>query len=490
MSIPMQPTPSPMPNLKPQSPLSEKILLLTKLEQTETRRKSLRKLLDYRPYTKQRIFHALGATKRERLLRAGNQLGKTYTGAAEMAMHLTGIYPDWWTGRRFVKAVRAWAGGKDSLSVRDSLTTLLLGPIGDRPTGFIPPDRVVNVITARGIPNGVDTVTVKHVSGGISTLAFKSYDQGRERWQAATLDLVWLDEEPGEDIYLEALSRTNATGGMLYMTFTPLLGMSTVVRRFLMEASEDRSDTNLTIEDAEHISESERRKIIAGYPAHEREARTLGIPSMGSGRIFPVDENNIKIAAFPIPAHWAIIGALDFGWDHPTAAARLAWDRDTDTVYVTHTHKLREAVPAVHIAALRSWGEQMPWAWPHDGLQHDKGAGVQIAEQYRRGGLRMLAERAQYAGERGSSVEAGISDMLERMETDRFKVFSHLNDFFEEFRLYHRKDGKVVKEFDDVISAIRYGIMSLRFAKPVGGEPKKKPSVPPNRQPSSTSWMG
>lgn len=460
------------------------------LEQAQQRRRTKRKLRDYRPYKKQRQFHALGATKRERLLRAGNQLGKSYSGAAEMAMHLTGLYPDWWEGRRFAKPVRAWAGGKDSVSVRDSLTTLLLGPVGDRPTGFIPPDTIIGTVAARGIPNGVDTVTVRHVSGGVSTLAFKSYDQGRERWQAATLDLVWLDEEANEDIYLEALSRTNATGGMLYMTFTPLLGMSTVVRRFLMETSEDRSDTNMTIEDAEHIPEAERRKIIAGYPAHERDARTKGIPSLGSGRIFPVDENTIKVPAFPIPAHWALIGALDFGWDHPTAAARLAWDRDTDTVYVTHVYKLREAVPAVHIAALRAWGADMPWAWPHDGLQHDKGAGIQIAEQYRRGGLKMMAERAQYAGERGNSVEAGIMDMLERMETDRLKVFDHLGDFFEEFRLYHRKDGKVVKEFDDVLSAVRYGLMSLRFARPVGGEPKKKPVRPLNMRPSSTSWMG
>lgn len=415
----------------------------------------------------------------------------TQAGAAELATHATGLYPMWWDGRRWSRPVKAWAGGKDSLSVRDSVVEKLLGPSSARGTGMIPKANILHISTARGVPGGVDTVVVRHASGGSSTINFKSYDQGRERWQAATRDIVWLDEEPSEEIYVEALSRTNATGGMLYMTATPLLGMSKVVRRFLMEPSSDRSDTNMTIDDAEHISPEQRAQIIASYPAHERKARTLGEPSLGSGQIFPVDENIIKVKAFPIPDHWTVIGALDFGWDHPTAAVRLAWDRDTDAVYVTHAYKMREAVPAVHIATLRNWGEKMLWAWPHDGLQHDKGAGIQIAEQYRRGGLRMLPERAQYAGERGNSVEAGISDMLERMETERLKVFDHLGEFFEEFRLYHRKDGRVVKEFDDILASCRYGLMSLRFARPVKGEKPKRPApMLTGRGPGTTAWMG
>ena len=56
-------------------------------------------------------------------------------------------------------------------------------------------------------------------------------------------------------------------------------------------------------------------------------------------------------------------------------------------------------------------------------------------------------------------------DMLQRMESGRFKVFKHLNDWFEEFRLYHRKDGKVVKEGDDLMAATRYALMMLRFAQ-------------------------
>ena len=428
-------------------------------------RKAENRLRDYLPYTKQALFHTKGATFRERLLRAGNQLGKTYSGAAEAAYHLTGSYPDWWQGRVWGKATRGWAGGKDSTSVRDSLVRLLLGPPNARGTGMIPKALIDDISPARGIPDSVDTVVVRHVSGGLSEVTFKSYDQGRERWQAASLDWVWLDEEPDQDIYTEALSRTNATGGMLYMTFTPLLGMSNVVRRFLSEPSPDRADINMTIDDAEHIPPERRAQIIASYPEHEREARTLGIPILGSGRIFPIAEAQVAIDAFPIPEYWPQIGALDFGWDHPTAAVKLAWDRDTDTVYVTHCHRLAQATPLVHAATLKAWGDWLPWAWPHDGFAHDKGSGEQLAQLYRKQGLLMLPEHSQYEGKRGNGVEAGLADMFGRMEAGQWRVFRHLNDWWDEYRLYHRKDGKVVKEHDDLMAASRYGLMSLRFAK-------------------------
>jgi len=204
--------------------------------------------------------------------------------------------------------------------------------------------------------------------------------------------------------------------------------------------------------------------IVAAYPEHEREARAKGIPQLGSGRVFPVSEESIKCAAFPIPEHWPQIGGLDFGWDHPTAASRLAWDKDADTLYLTHCYAAREQTPLHHAGALKPWGDWLPWAWPHDGLQHDKGSGEALKDQYRKHGLAMLPEKATHV-DGGNGVEAGIIEMLERMETGRFKVFDHLTEWFEEFRQYHRKDGLIVKEYDDRISATRYAIMMRRFAK-------------------------
>ena len=113
---------------------------------------------------------------------------------------------------------------------------------------------------------------------------------------------------------------------------------------------------------------------------------------------------------------------------------------------------------------MRNKGLWIPVSWPHDGLQHDKGSGQQLAEQYKEQGLNMLDRRATF--EDGSNgVEAGLFEMLDRMKTGRLKVASHLTKWFEEFRMYHRKDGKVVKERDDLMAATRYGIMMIRHAE-------------------------
>jgi phage terminase large subunit-like protein len=431
------------------------------------RRQNTNRLRYYQPYTKQTAFHAAGATFRERLFMAGNQLGKTLAGAAESAMHLTGDYPHWWAGRRFDRPITMIGGSESHELTRDGVQRLLVGPPmseEDWGTGYLPKSALVGWTRRSSASGALDSVTVRHTSGGTSTLLLKAYEQGRAKWQANTVDYVWFDEEPPEDVYFEGITRTNATGGSVAVTFTPLKGMSSVVSRYLLEPSEDRTVVTMTIDDAEHYTPEERAKIVASYPAHEKEARTKGVPTLGSGRIFPVTEEQIRVEPFEIPRHWVQIGGLDFGWDHPFAAALCAWDRDADVFYVTRCYREREATPIIHAASLKPWGPWLPWAWPHDGLQHDKGSGEQLAAQYRGHGLAMLPERATF-DDGTNGVEAGISDMLQRMQTGRFKVFSTAGDWLEEFRLYHRKDGRIVKERDDVISASRYALMMKRFAR-------------------------
>lgn len=235
-----------------------------------------------------------------------------------------------------------------------------------------------------------------------------------------------------------------------------------------------RAVIRMTIDEAGHYTEEERASIIASYPAHERDARARGIPQLGSGRIFPISEDLVKVPQFRIPDYNVYIGGIDFGWDHPTAAVRLAWDRDDDVAYVTAAYKVREATPIVHAAALRGWGD-IVWSWPHDGL-NDVAAGENLAKQYKKEGLAMLPEHARHA-DGSNSVEAGLMDMLSRMQTGRLKVFDHLHEWFDEFGMYHRKDGKVVKEFDDLMSATRYGLMMLRHARPMG-QSRRRPRYP------------
>lgn len=443
---------------------SEKLRELTSVLSELDRRQRENRLAYYRPYPKQAEFHKLGATKRERLLMAGNQLGKTWSGGMEMAYHLTGEYPDWWQGRRFTSEVRAWAAGVTGESTRDNPQRVLLGSLGHMGEGTIPKAAILDVRSSRGMSDAVDTVLVKHKLGGTSQLSFKSYEKGREKWQGETLDVVWLDEEPPMDIYSEALARITAKRGLVYITFTPLQGMSEVVRRFLDDSNDDRGYVQMSMEDAEHIPVEERKRIIDGYPAHEREARINGTPMLGSGRIFPVPEEDLREEAFSIPAHWPRICGMDFGWDHPTAAAWLAWDRETDVVHVYDAYRQREATPITHAAAIRDRGAWIPVSWPHDGMSTEKGSGEPLADLYRKQGVKMLGTPARFE-EGGNSVEAGVIEMLDRMQTGRLKVAAHLHDWFDEFRLYHRKDGRIVKERDDILCATRYALMMLRSAR-------------------------
>lgn len=455
------------------------------------------RLTSYVPYAKQRAFHAAGSRFRERMLMAGNQVGKTLCAAFETAMHLTGRYPTWWQGVRFDRPVRWIAGSESAELTRKGVQRLLLGPPEDEKqwgTGAIPKACVIDWARKQGVPDTLANIVVRHNTGGVSSVQLASYDQGRTKWQADTVDGVWFDEEPPEDIYFEGITRTNTTLGPVYTTLTPLMGVSKVVQRFYIDKEPNTDLTMMDIEDAEHYTPEQRAAIIASYPAHERKARTKGIPQLGSGRVFPIDEDEIKVPPFPIPAHWPQIGGLDFGWDHPSAAARLAWNRDADCFYVIATHRQREQTPALFSASIKPWGaltdgsQWLPWAWPHDGLQHDKGSGEQLAAQYRAQGLKMLPLRATF--EDGSNgVEAGVSEMLDRMQTGRWKVFAHLAEYFQEHNLYHRKDGLIVKKGDDILSAARYAMMMRRFAAVIA-KPAPKTTIAVVNGMNGNGWMG
>jgi phage terminase large subunit-like protein len=423
----------------------------------------------YQPYAKQQAFHAAGADSRERALLAGNQLGKTFSAAAEAAYHLTGMYPDWWQGRRFAHPTAGWACGVTNEVTRDTVQRLLLGRAENIGTGMIPKARIKGTSAARGIANAVDTAVIHHASGGVSQVQFKSYEAGRAKFQGETLDWVWLDEEPPEDIYSECVTRTNATGGIVFCTFTPLLGMTNVVNQFYPRpTTRDRHLTMMEIEDAGHISPEQRQKIINAYKPHEREARTRGVPMLGSGAIITVPETAWIIEPFTVPRMWPGVIGIDIGGsDHPAGGALLRWDRETDTVYVTNSIASSEVTLAQHAAVIKSFGDY-PVAWPHDANSSDRSSGLQIAAIYGRQGLDMMLEHSTHEMG-GFGLEASIADMIERMESGRFKVFAHLNGLRQELRMWHRSEGRVVKKADDEIAAVRYAMMMLRFSRPPRG---------------------
>ncbi len=210
-----------------------------------TRRTERRKIDGYYPeigplrrelYPKHLAFFAAGVEHRERLMMAANRIGKTEgVGGYEITHHLTGAYPEWWVGRRFERPIQAWAAGDTSKTVREIIQAKMLGPVGRHGTGLIPGDTLGRVTTKQGVADAIDTVSVKHKAGGESLLVLKSYDQKRQSFQGTEQDVIWLDEEPPMDIYTECLLRTMTTDGLIMLTFTPLLGISSVVQAYMAE---------------------------------------------------------------------------------------------------------------------------------------------------------------------------------------------------------------------------------------------------------------
>lgn len=177
---------------------------------------------------------------------AGNRVGKTEgVGAFEITLHLTGLYPDWWVGRRWKREISAWAAGDTTQTVRDIIQEKLLGPPGEWGTGMIPADMIDRITRKSGsVPDAVETVRVKNVHGTYSWLGFKSYDQGRKSFQGTRKDIIWLDEEPPWAVYEECLLRTTDTeggfdSGSMLCTFTPLSGVTEVTQHFLGTDVED-----------------------------------------------------------------------------------------------------------------------------------------------------------------------------------------------------------------------------------------------------------
>ena len=426
------------------------------------------------PYPFQVDFHNAGEIYKERAMMAGNRCGKTRSNAAETSFPLTGLYPEWWEGKRFDGPTNIWVGSETNEASRDIVQKALLGGLGDQlGTGMIPA-RCLAGSKAKmrqcGVNDVVDQIEVLHVSGKKSLLGFKTYDQGRKRWQGTSKDVIWFDEEPPEDVYAEGQMRTLDKGGITMLSFTPLKGVGNVVYKFLNCADLDGVYmVNATWDDAPHLSKKDKAQMLASLPEHERDARSKGIPTMGQGVVFPFPDEDLMVDAFDIPKHYKRICGIDFGINHPAAAVWLAIDPDNGTIYVTDCYKQAGEGSPYHASRINAHKDSnwIPVAWPHDGMNREKSGGKTLADHYRKDGVNMMALSARDDDDRGGSQPIGpmIDKMYGLMSTGQFKVFSHLTQWFEEKRMYHRDERlKIVDVRDDIMSATRYGVMMIRYA--------------------------
>lgn len=411
-------------------------------------------------YIKHREFFTVGKTHKIRLFMAANRVGKSQTAGCELVYHLTGQYPDWWDGHRFDKANHWWAIGDTKETTRKSIQNTLLGPVGDFGSGLIPKACLDfgTLTEAKKADTPVEAVRVRHTSGDFSTLHLMSSEQGRKVFQANEVS-VWLDEECPYPVFEEALTRTMTGNNILMMTFTPLQGMSNVVKSFMRNADPmSTGETGLskyvvraTWDDAPHLNERDKAILLDAYAPFQREARSKGIPVLGAGAIYPIPESAFVIPPFEVPKHWKRAYGFDVGRN--TAAAWIAQDPETQTLYTYSDFFMVEGHPSVHAPIVQQRGKWLKGAIDTAARGRSQTDGENLFKMYVDLGLNIVnADKA---------VEAGLYTVFELLVQGRLKVFSTCAKLLEEFRAYQRDEkGQVVKKDDHVMDAWRYAIMT------------------------------
>ncbi len=467
-------------------------------------RQATDKLSNYTPYDFQREFHNARGENTDlpavqKALMAANKVGKTFCGCFEDACHLTGRYPDWWTGYRFGGPIQLMCATHSNEMTRDNLQAELFGdPLDEEAygTGTIPKNCLGRAVGKTGVQAAYDSVLVRHETDGKfdgwSRCSLRAYEQGEKKFQAKGYHVIHFDEEPPEGIFSQAKRAMTVTRGLIMLTFTAEYGVTEIVDGFMNERRKGQALVTATQFDADHIMEDDDyRELLQGsYKEQEYDKRVLGKPEMGTGIIFPIPDERLSYEPGElgeIPQYWPRIAAIDLGYDHPFAAVWMAWDRDTDTIYLYDCFKERGMLLPVMADVMKRHSSWIPVAWPHDVAEHDRQSGKRIADTFREDyQINMLPEPftnppgpGEDEGEGGRGVETGLWNMHAAMEEGRFRVAKHLKDWFREKGLYHRKDGKVVRKFDDLMSASRYAYQSLRFAdvQPVTTQRRVKRAV-------------
>ena len=337
---------------------------------------------------------------------------------------------------------------------------------------MIPQELMGNYWALSGVPQGIDVIQVKHVSGGWSTIGFKNYEQPTNAFYGTDLDWIWLDEECPQDIYNECLIRTMTTNGIVFNTFTPLKGLTPQVVRFLeqadylagaqkilslpsMQQDEDGEDARIAHirtkkaviqagwDDAPWLTEESKEAMLADTPPHLRDARRIGTPAMGSGNVYPISLESMLVTPFQIPPYYKRMYALDVGWNK-TAVLWAALDPQTNILYITDEHYLGEEPPPIHAAAIRARGTWIPGVIDPASRGRTQNDGTQLIQHYKDLGLNIRPAK--------NAVDSGIHGLWQRMSTGNLKVFNNLTNFAKEFVLYRRDErGKIIKENDHLM---------------------------------------
>lgn len=470
-----------MHNIDPSNLSRKEIEELYNLVEAQEQRLLYNKVSTYLPddgpfsrdkYSKHLQFFEAGATYTERVLFGANRAGKSEAGAHELYYHASGEYPNWWKGKRFNRPIIAWAIGVDNLVVRDTIQKKLMGTRGDEGSGIIPkrlfePEGTGNWTTKAGVPGSCQDIFIPHVSGGRSQIVLKSYEQEMKSFMGTAIDVVWFDEEPPRDIYDECLMRLATTKGILFCTFTPLKGFSSVVKEFLPDnvfpddcivrvpnSKQSKWVIRIELNDVPHVDQQFKDQLEASLQPHMREARMKGIPCVGIGKVYPVPESDFIIAPFEVPMHWDRVYGLDVGWRN-TAAVFGAYDRQKDIFYIYDEYCVEEVRAALVAASIkRKGGDWIPGLVDPSSNRRNPNDGIRIMNEYEEEGLNLYKA--------DNAVRAGITNVYSRLISGRLKIMHNCQALIGELRGYAYDDqGNIAgkskgRAKDHACDALRY----------------------------------
>jgi len=414
-----------------------------------------------RKHKKQIAFHK--CKKRNRWVFGGNRSGKTECGAVECLWMLRGIHPY----RKNRKDVFGWAVSLSQQVQRDVAQAKILS--------YLPKSWIADITMLSGrkdSPAGgvIDQIKIKNVFGGISTLGFKSCDQGREKFQGSSLDFVWFDEEPPRDIYEECLMRVMDKQGDIFGTMTPLKGKTFIYNEIYLNHRKNPEVWHefMTWADNPYLSKKEAQLLENALDTTSLDARKYGKFSEGAGLVYPeFDESVHVIDPFKIPPEWQENISIDPGLHNPLSAHWYCVDWDGN-IYVVAEHFAAGKDIDFHANAIKEISAKLGWKTDSRGRisalidsaanQRTLASSKSVTELFTERGIVVNPNV-------NKDVFAGISRVKSYLAKDNGEanlyIFKNCTNMIEEFKTYFWADGdSPVKKDDHCMDELRYFVAS------------------------------
>ena len=452
--------------------MKELIARIKEIENEQKRRSLYDTLKRYNTgdkiHLKQVAFHK--CLKRNRWVFGGNRSGKTECGAAEVVYMARGIHPF----RENRKDVFGWVVSLSTQVQRDVAQAKILH--------YLNPSWIEDVNMLSGKKESkeygvIDQIRVRNVFGGISVIGFKSCDQGREKFQGSSLDFIWFDEEPPEDIYRECKMRVLDKKGDMFGTMTPLKGLTFIYDEIYLNSSGSSEVWYEFMEwaDNPYLDPTEVEELTKTLSADQLESRRYGRFKSNTGLVYPeFDENYFVIDPFDLPTEWQDTISIDPGLNNPLSAHWYAVDYDGN-VYAVAEHFEAGKDVKYHADAIKAISKKIGWKTRADGKVDAliDCAANQKTLAYSKSVTELFFEQGIACNPKvNKDIFSGIERVKQYLNKERERpklfIFRNCVNLIREFKSYWWGDGDNPKKYDDhSLDELRYYLMKKPQLTPV-----------------------